>query len=107
MDLFLATFSAFKGTFNDGAKDGITSPLWEVAGMIKNAINFAFPLTSHLLTHAVFTEQLLLSRAQATEWIEALKPLYKILPSVGTPLDDAWEGVLIFTKAVFDDVRVV
>jgi hypothetical protein len=51
-----STFSAFKGTFNNGAKDGITSSLWEVAEMIQNAIDFAFPLTTHPLAHAVFTE---------------------------------------------------
>jgi hypothetical protein len=100
-------FSAFKGTFNNGAKDGITSSLREVAKMIQNAIDFAFPLTTHPLAQAVFTEQLLLSRAQASEWIEALEPLYKIFSSAGMPLDDAWERVLIFTKAVFDDVRTV
>ncbi len=37
-----STFSAFKGTCNNEAKDAITSSLWEVAGMIQNAINFAF-----------------------------------------------------------------
>jgi hypothetical protein len=72
-----SSFSAFKGTFNNGAKDGIASLLREVAGMIQNAIDFAFPLTTHPLAHTVFMEQLLLSRAQASEWIEALKPLYK------------------------------
>ena len=102
-----STFSAFKGTFNNGAKDGITSALREVSGMIQNAIDFAFPLTTHPLAHAVFTEQLLLSRAQASEWIDALEPLYEILSSAGMPTDDAWERVLIFTKAVFDDVRTV
>jgi hypothetical protein len=60
-----STFSAFKGTFNNGAKDAITSLLWEVAGMIQNAIDFAFPLATQPLAHAVFTKQLLLSRAQA------------------------------------------
>ena len=102
-----STFSAFKGTFNNGAKDGITSSLREVSGMIQNAIDFAFPLTTHPLAHAVFTEQLLLSRAQASEWIEALEPLYEILSSAGMTTDDDWERVLIFTKAVFDDVWTV
>jgi len=55
----------------------------------------------------VFTEQLLLSRAQASEWIDALEPLYKILSSAGMMSDDAWERVLIFSKAVFDDIRTV
>ena len=40
-----STYSAFKGTFNNGAKDSITSSLREVSGMIQNAIDFAFPLT--------------------------------------------------------------
>ena len=75
--------------------------------MIQNAIDFAFPLTLQPLAHAVFTEQLLLSRAQASEWIEALEPLYEILSSAGMTSDDAWEQVLIFSKAVIDDIRTV
>ena len=102
-----STFGAFKGTFNNGAKDTITCALREVSGMIQNAIDFAFPLTTHPLAHAVFTEQLLLSRAQASEWIDALEPLYEILSSAGMTSEDAWERVLIFTKAVFDDIRTV
>ena len=46
-----------------------------------------------------------MSRAQASEWIDALEPLYEILSSAGMTSDDAWERVLIFTKAVFDDIR--
>jgi hypothetical protein len=100
-----SSFLAFKGTINNGAKDSITSfSLHKVSGMIQNAIDFTFPLTSQLLDHAVFTEQLLLSRAQAAEWIEALEPLYKILSLAGLSSEDAWERVLIFTKAIFDDV---
>jgi hypothetical protein len=102
-----STYSAFKGTFNNGAKDSITSSLREVSGMIQNVIDFAFPLTLQPLAHAVFTEQLLLSRAQASEWIEALEPLYEILSLAGMMSDDAWERVLIFSKAVFDDIRTV
>jgi hypothetical protein len=102
-----SSFSAFKGTLNNGAKDLITSSLRKVSGMIQNAIDFAFPLTSQPLAHAVFTEQLLLLRAQASEWIEALEPLYEILSLAGMTSEDAWEQVLIFTKAVFDDIRTV
>ncbi len=40
-------------------------------------------------------------------WIEALKPLYEILSAAGMASDEAWECVLIFTKAIFDDVRMV
>ncbi len=61
-----STYSAFKGTFNNGAKDSITSSLREVSGMMQNTIDFAFPLTLQPLAHAVFTKQLLLSRAQAS-----------------------------------------
>ena len=75
--------------------------------MIQNAIDFAIPLTLQLLAHAVFTEQLLLSRAQASEWIEALDPLYEILSLAGMTSGDAWEQVLIISKAVFDDIRMV
>jgi len=102
-----STYLAFKGTFNNGAKNSIISSLREVSGMIQNAFDFAFPLTLQPLTHAVFTEQLLLSRAQASEWIEALEPLYEILSLAGMTSDGAWEWVLIFSKAVFDDIRTV
>jgi hypothetical protein len=102
-----SSFSAFMGTFNNGAKDSITSSLCEVSGMIQNAIDFAFPLTSQPLAHAVFTKQLLLSKAQALEWIKALEPLYEILSLAGMTSEDAWEQVLIFTKAVFDDIQTV
>ena len=102
-----SSYSAFKGTFNNGAKDNITSSLTEVSGMIQNAIDFAFPLATLPLAHAVFTEQLLLSRAQATAWIDAIEPLYEILTAAGMTTDDAWERVLIFCKAVFDDIRTV
>ncbi len=102
-----STFSTFKGTFNNGAKNAITSLLWEVAGMIQNAIDFTFLLATQPLAHAMFTKQLLLSRAQALEWMEALEPIYEILLSAGMSSDNAWERVLIFTKAVFNDVWMV
>ncbi len=75
--------------------------------MIQNAIDFPFPLTSHPLPHAVFTEQLLLARSQASAWIDALEPLYEILSSAGMSSKDAWDRVLIFTKAVFDNICTV
>jgi archaellum component FlaC len=65
-----SSYSAFKGTFNNGAKDNI-------------------------------------SRVQATAWIDAIEPLYEILTAAGMTTDDAWERVLIFCKAVFDDIRTV
>ena len=103
-----SSYAAFKGTFNNGAKDSISGSLSEVSRMIQNAIDYAFPLSTHPLPHAVFTEQLLLARSQASAWwIEALDPLYEILSSAGMPTEEAWERVLIFTKAVFDDIRTV
>ncbi len=55
----------------------------------------------------MFTEQLLLARSQASGWLDSLKPLYEILAAARMPTEDVWERVLIFTKAVFDDVRTV
>ncbi len=40
-------------------------------------------------------------------WVDALEPLYEILCLAGMPTDEAWERVLIFTKAVYDDVQMV
>jgi hypothetical protein len=102
-----SSFSAFKGTFNNGAKDSLTSSLAKVSRMIQNSINYAFPLATRPLPHAIFMEQLLLARAQTTAWVDALEPLYEILSSSGMSPNDAWERVLIFTKAVFDDIRTV
>jgi hypothetical protein len=59
--------------------------------MTQNTIDFAFSLPTHPLVHAVFTEQLLMSRTQASEWIKTLEPLYEILSLAGMSLDDAWE----------------
>ncbi len=75
--------------------------------MIQNAIDFSFPAAGHPIAHAVFTEQLLISRQQASGWIKALEPLYEILSAAGMSSDEAWERVLIFTKAIFDDVWTV
>jgi hypothetical protein len=38
-----SSFAVFKGTFNNGAKESITSSLSEVLRMIQNAIDFLFP----------------------------------------------------------------
>ncbi len=103
----LSSFAAFKGMFNNGAKDTISSSLIEVSQMIQNAIDFAFPLSRHPLPHAIFTEQLLLARLQASTWINALEPLYEILSSAGMSTEDVWVQVLIFTKAVLDDIRTL
>jgi hypothetical protein len=102
-----SSFAVFKGTFNNGAKESITSSLSEVSCMIQNAIDFLFLPATHPIAHAVFTKQLLILRQQASGWIEALEPLFEILSAAGMASDEAWERVLIFTKAVFDDVRMV
>jgi hypothetical protein len=75
--------------------------------MIQYAIDFAFTLTTHPLPRAVFTQQFLLARAQASAWLDAVEPLYEILSLVGMPTEEAWKCVLIFTKAIFDDIRMV
>ncbi len=75
--------------------------------MIQNFIDFSFPAAGHPIAHVVFTEQLLISRQQASGWIKALEPLYEILSAAGMSTDEAWERVLIFTKAIFDDVWMV
>jgi hypothetical protein len=82
-----SSFAVFKGTFNNKAKESITSSLLEVLRVIQNAIDYPFPPANHPIAHAVFTEQLLISRQQASGWIEALEPLYEILPATGMPSD--------------------
>jgi hypothetical protein len=51
-----SSYAVFKGTFNNGAKDNFLSSLVEVSRMIQNVIDFAFPLMTHPLPHAVFTQ---------------------------------------------------
>jgi hypothetical protein len=102
-----SSYSVFKGTFNNGAKDAFANSLVKVSRMIQNAIDFAFPVATHPIPHGVFTEQLLLARSWASGWLDALEPLYEILVSSGMSTKEAWERVFIFTKAVFDNVRTV
>ena len=49
----------------------------------------------------------MLARAQATAWVDALEPLYEILSSSRMSPNDAWERILIVTKAVSDDIWTV
>jgi hypothetical protein len=95
-----SSYSVFKGTFNNGATDAFSSSLVEVLRMIQNAIDFAFPVATHPIPHGAFTKQLLLARSQASAWVHALEPLYKILSLVGMSSEEAWERILIFTKAL-------
>ena len=64
-------------------------------------------LATHPLAHGVFTKQPLLARAQASAWTDVLEPLYEILSLAGMSTEEAWEWVLIFTKAVFDEIKTV
>jgi hypothetical protein len=102
-----SSYSVFKGMFNNWVKDTFSSSLVEALRLIQNAIDFVFPVATHSIPHGVFTEQLLPARSQALAWVDALEPLYKILSSVGMSSKEAWERVLIFTKAVYDDGRAV
>ena len=97
----------FKGTFNNSVKDTITCSLVELARMIQNNIDFSFPPAGHPIAHAIFTGQLLISRKQASGWIKALEPLCEILSAAEMSTDEAWKCILIFTKAIFDDVWTV
>ncbi len=102
-----SSYGVFKGTFNNGAKDAFSSSLVKVLRMIQNTIDFAFPVATHPIPHGIFTKQLLLARSQASAWVDALEPLYKILSLAGMSSEEAWECILISTKAVYDDVRTV
>jgi hypothetical protein len=47
------------------------------------------------------------SSADESAWLDAVEPLYEIPSLEGMPTEEAWKRVLIFTKAVFDDIRTV
>jgi hypothetical protein len=80
-----SSLAVFKGTFNNGAKEAITSSLTKVSCMIQNAINFLFLPATHPIAHAAFTEQLLILRQQALEWIKALDPFMRSCLQLGWP----------------------
>ncbi len=48
-------FAVFKGTFNNGAKEAITSSLTKVLRMIQIATDFLFPPATYPIAHVVFT----------------------------------------------------
>jgi hypothetical protein len=84
-----SSFAVFEETFNNGAKEAITSSMTKVSCMIQNTINFLFLPATHPIANTVFTEQLLILRQQAFGWIVALKPLYEILSAAGMASDEA------------------
>ncbi len=102
-----SSYSIFKGSFNNWAKDTFANLLVEVSRMIQNAIDFAFPVTTHPIPHGVFTKQLLLARSQASGWLDALEPLYEILASSGMSTKRHGNEFSSLRRAVFVDVRTV
>jgi hypothetical protein len=102
-----ATFESFEGTFQDGASQRMKTSLMEVRDMIKNAINFAYPNTEDSVVNLVLIDQLDKSYEQACGWLESLAPLYKTMKkgNMSSPL--AWHCCLVFTKALFEDIKTV
>ena len=81
--------------------------LQEVKDMLQNAIDFAFPINELPTQHGVFTEQLRRSYEQAIGWLDSLTPLYKTMKNGGLSSSEAWNRCLIYSKALFDDIKTV
>ena len=65
------------------------------------------PIEKNGTMHAVFTEQLSLSYDQAIGWLESITPLFKTMKTGGLSDLKAWNRVLVYTKALFDDIKTV
>ena len=102
-----STFAHFEGTFNNGAHDRMKNDLRDVRESLQNAIDFAFPIDKKGTMHAVFTEQLTMSYDQAVAWVESLTPLFKTMKTGGLSDMEAWSRVLVYTKALFEDIKTV
>ena len=81
--------------------------LRDVRDSLQNAIDFAFPIEKQGTMHAVFTAQLGLSYDQAVAWLESLAPLFKTMKTGGLSDAEAWSRVLVYTKALMEDVKTV
>jgi len=81
--------------------------LRDVRDSLQNAIGFAFPIDSKGTMHAVFTEQLSLSYDQAVARLESLSPLFKTTKTGGLSDGEDWSRVLVYTKALMEDVKTV
>ena len=102
-----STFAHFEGTLNNGAHDRMKNDLRDVRESLQNAIDFAFPIDKKGTMHAVFTEQLTMSYDQAVAWVESLTPLFKAMKTGGLLDMEAWSRVLVYTKALFEDIKTV
>ena len=102
-----STFRNFEGTFNNGGKDRLKIDLRDTKDSLQNAIEFSFPIETHATAHAIFTEQLSLSYDQAVAWLESLTPLFKTMKTGGLADDEAWSRVLVYTKALMEDIKTV
>ena len=55
----------------------------------------------------MFTEQLSLSYDQCVAFLESLAPLFKTMKTGGLGDDEAWSRVLVYTKALLEDIKIV
>jgi len=97
----------FEGVFNNGGFDIMLADLKDTRETLQNSIDASFPIDTHGTLHAIFSEQLSLSHQQAVGWLQSLIPLFKTMKSGGLTNDDAWTRVLVYSKALFEDVKTV
>ena len=102
-----ATYQGFRGDYNNGTYNNMKRALTSVRDMTQNAIDFAFPVSQQPVPHGVFTHQCRKSYEQAVGWLESLTPLYENLTAGGLNSKEAWNRVLVYTKALFEDIKTV
>ena len=99
--------SKFEGLFNNGGFDIMLADLKDTRETLQNSIDASFPIDTHGTLHAIFSEQLSISYQQAVGWLQSLIPLFKTMKSGGLTNEDAWTRVLVYSKALFEDVKTV
>ena len=102
-----STHDSFEGTYNNGVYDRMKTDLRDTKDSLQNSIDTAFPIDTAGQAHAIFAKQLMLSYDQATAWLAPLNPLFKIMKTGGLSNDEAWNRVLVYAKALFEDIKTV
>jgi len=102
-----STHDSFEGSYGNGASDRLKTDLRDTKDSLQNAVDSAFPIDTAGQAHAIFTDQLTVSYDQATAWLASLNPLFNTMKTGGLSNEEAWNRVLVYTKALFEDIKTV
>jgi hypothetical protein len=101
------SYSAFEGTTYNGANAHMKKSLVELKDMIKNAINFEYSPDGSRKINMILIDQLDKSYEQAVGWLESLGLLYKTMQKGQMSEQVAWQTCLIYSMALFEDIKMV